>query len=177
MHTYSSALSLVGVSVPAHLAADADVPVLTGPQAQGDLIVIPVSDPVDVEWETLPSNGIQVIRGEAGENTHWLHPGFDSPGVRWAPTAPPPRPTRQAALALGHVLVPEGQSALLIHTDEHGANGIGPGCYAIHRKRQLRLETPAPAAETSRTGSNPGSTPDSRRSLLGRSDAWNYVYD
>ena len=36
---------------------------------------------------------------------------------------------------LGFLRVPPGQSALLLHTDEHGANGIGPGTYAIHRKR------------------------------------------
>lgn len=32
--------------------------------------------------------------------------------------------------------VPEGQTAQLIHTDEHGAAGIGPGLYAIHEKRE-----------------------------------------
>jgi hypothetical protein len=32
--------------------------------------------------------------------------------------------------------VPQGQSAQLIHTDEHGANGIGPGVYWINRKRE-----------------------------------------
>jgi hypothetical protein len=40
---------------------------------------------------------------------------------------------------VGHLCVPQGQTALLIHTDEHGANGIGPGEYAIHRKRQARI--------------------------------------
>jgi hypothetical protein len=68
-----------------------------------------------------------VIRGEATGNTHWLHRGFESPGVRWARAA--------AGARIGYVLVPDGQSALLIHTDEHGANGIGPGTYAVHRKR------------------------------------------
>lgn len=40
-----------------------------------------------------------------------------------------------AGARIGYVLVPDGQSALLIHTDEHGANGIRPGTYAVHRKR------------------------------------------
>ena len=39
MHTYGAALALVGVVVPDHLSAQTEVPVLTGPQAQGDLPV------------------------------------------------------------------------------------------------------------------------------------------
>jgi hypothetical protein len=71
---------------------------------------------------------VQIVRGEATGNTHWLHRGFDSPGVRWA--------AADDSLVLGRLSVPEGESALLIHTDEHGANGIGPGTYALHRKRE-----------------------------------------
>jgi len=80
-----------------------------------------------------------LIRGEATGNTHWLHSGFDSPGVRWAPQSEDdgkPGSADQAALVIGYLDVPAGQSALLIHTDEHGANGIGPGRYVVHRKRQ-----------------------------------------
>jgi hypothetical protein len=57
------------------------------------------------------------VRGEATGNTHWLHQGFDSPGVRWADAVD--------GVRLGYLRVPKGQSALLLHTDEHGANGIG----------------------------------------------------
>jgi hypothetical protein len=71
---------------------------------------------------------VRVVRGEATGNTHWLRRGFDPPGVRWA--------AADDALVLGRLTVPEGQSALLVHTDEHGANGIGPGTYALHRKRE-----------------------------------------
>ena len=171
MHTFGSALSLVGVTVPAHLEADADVPILAGPQAQGDLIVLLAPEPRKAVWEALPGNGIQLIQGEATGNTHWLHPGFDSPGVSWAPIGPQLRPTRDVGLALGHVRIPDGQSALLIHTDEHGANGIGPGCYVIHRKRQLRLAVaaqdrdarPTSAATSIRTRPQPR--------------AWDYVWD
>ena len=35
MHTYRTALALAGLDVPEHLIADAEVPILTGPQAQG----------------------------------------------------------------------------------------------------------------------------------------------
>lgn len=129
--TYARALGLVGVSIPAHLAADAEVPVLTGPQAQGDLLVVPVGPPLDLDWRPLPADGVQVVRGEATGNTHWLHGGFGSSGVRWAESR-----AGGDGLVLGYLHVPDGQSALLIHTDEHGANGIGPGRYAVRRKRE-----------------------------------------
>jgi hypothetical protein len=46
---------------------------------------------------------------------------------------------RRAAIErIGWLEVPTGQSAQLIHTDEHGANGIGPGTYEIRRKREIR---------------------------------------
>jgi hypothetical protein len=131
VHTYATALALSGVTVPDHLTADAAVPILTGPQAQGDLMLLPVPAPTVVQWSAVPTAGIQLIRGEATGNTHWLHTGFESGGVRWAPAADGQR--------IGYLLVPDGQSALLIHTDEHGANGVGPGSYAIHRKRAQRV--------------------------------------
>jgi hypothetical protein len=115
---------VASVAVPEHLAADAEVPVLTGLQAQGDLLVVPVPAPRGARWEPLPAGGHQLVRGEATGNTHWLHQGFDSPGVRWADAVD--------GVRLGFLRVPPGQSALLLHTDEHGANGIGPGTYAVH---------------------------------------------
>jgi len=132
MHTYRTALALAGVPVPEHLVADAEVPILTGPQAQGDLIVLPVATiPAGLTVPRLiGDDGVQVIRGEATGNTHWLHRGFNSPDVRWTPAA-------ADGLTLGYLIVPVGQSAQLIHTDEHGANGVGPGTYQINRKREM----------------------------------------
>jgi hypothetical protein len=40
-------------------------------------------------------------------------------------------------LRLAAVMVPEGQSAELIHTDEHGCNAMGAGVYVIHGKQEL----------------------------------------
>jgi len=180
MHTYTSALSLIGVAVPPHLQADADVPILCTPQAQGDLLIFPVTPPPDLNWEELSGSGIQVIHGEATGNTHWLHPGFDSPGVCWSPVDPENRLGRERGLALGHVRVPAGQSALLIHTDEHGANGIGPGTYAIHGKRQLRLAT-AQQDGVRAPRHAPGSVAVSRAaprvSLFERTASWDFVVD
>lgn len=132
MLTYQDAAEKVGVTVPPHLEASAEVPILTGPQAQGDLLIVPVAIPADVEMLPVPDEGVQVVFGEATGNSHYLHRGFDSPGVAYA--------RLRAGQAIAVVHVPEGQSAQLIHTDEHGANGIGPGSYAIHEKRELRDE-------------------------------------
>ena len=129
--TYQDALEKVGVTVPEHLAADAEIPVLTGPQAQGDLLIIPITG-TRARLEALPTQGVQVVFGEATGNSHYLHRGFDSPDVQWARI--------DQGLRLAVVSVPDGQSAQLIHTDEHGSNGIGPGLYAIHAKRELRDE-------------------------------------
>jgi hypothetical protein len=110
-----------------------------------------------------------VVHGEATGNTHWLHCGFDSPEVRWAPVKP------GTGLLLGKVWVPDGQSALLIHTDEHGANGIGPGTYAIHRKRQLQLRAARPDQATA---TRPISHPNARTlGAFDRAAAWGYVLD
>lgn len=125
--TYEQALSKVGVSVPDHLVADAEIPVLTGPQAQGDLLIFPITS-TRAALVPVPEAGVQLVVGEATGNSHWLHRGFDSPGVAWA------RSTDGLCLAV--ISVPAGQSAQVIHTDEHGANGIGPGLYAVHGKRE-----------------------------------------
>lgn len=127
-HTYASALALADVAIPAHLTADAEVPVLTGPQCQGDLIVLPTDQPLPVDGQFVPDSGVQVVIGEATGNTHWLHRGMDSPSVAWRRT--------DRGLDVGVLHVPAGQSALLVHTDEHGANGIGAGTYLIRRQRE-----------------------------------------
>jgi hypothetical protein len=143
MHTCATALDLAGVTVPDHLLADAAVPLLTGPQAQGDLLVVPAYPLRSTPWRPVPPDGVQLVHGEATGNTHWLHRGFDSSGVTWCRPAGPDEGDR---LVVAHLRVPDGQSALLIHTDEHGANGIGPGDYVIKRKRQLGTEPDEPAA-------------------------------
>ncbi|MCT7361184.1 hypothetical protein A7G45_00010 [Mycolicibacterium llatzerense] len=126
----------MGASLPDHLIADAEVPVLTGVQFQGDIGIIPAeTDPFAAEHVTLlpvPDKGIQAVTGEATGNTHWLHRGFDSPGVLFGRVA--------HELVIGVVSVPVGQTAELIHTDEHGANAMGPGLYVLRGKRELADE-------------------------------------
>lgn len=132
--TYREALDKIGVAVPGHLVADAEVPVLTGPQRQGDISIWPVAHvgfTIDTsKLSPVPDNGIQVVRGEATGNTHWLHRGFGSPGVAWYRIDNDP-------IRIGVIHVPAGQTAELIHTDEHGCNSMGPGTYVLHGKREM----------------------------------------
>lgn len=129
MLTYARALAKHNVTIPEHLVADAEVPVLTGVQAQGDLLIRPIC--MQHAGQPVPDTGVQVIHGEATGNTHWLDRGPDSPGVTWGAPLP-----GADDVVLGVVTVPAGQSAYLVHTDEHGANGIGAGTYEIRRQRE-----------------------------------------
>lgn len=135
--TYGIALAKIGVSLPDHLVAEAEVPIVSGVQFQGDIGIVPAGmdsfDTDRVKLETVPDRGIQVVRGEGTGNTHWLHRGFDSPGVEWARVD-------NHELVLGVVSVPAGESAELIHTDEHGCNAMGPGVYVLRGKREMADE-------------------------------------
>jgi len=126
--TIGSALASVGVTVPEHLIADAEIPVISGVQGQGDLLVFPITSTRE-KLAPVPNEGVQVVFGEATGNSHYLQRGFDSPDVTYARV-------ENNGLLLAVVSVPEGQTAQLVHTDEHGVNGIGPGLYAIHGKRE-----------------------------------------
>lgn len=140
--SYAQALELVGTAVPGHLQADLEVPSLRGVQAQGDLLVFPIAEPDDVAWAPVPATGVQLIRSEATGNTHWLHQDQGSTGVQWAePVRVPVFEEEEPDLRLAYVRVPEGQVGLLIHTEEHGVNGIGPGTYQVNRKREADPES------------------------------------
>lgn len=125
MHTktYREVLAAHAVEIPAHLLADAEVPVATGLQIQGDVAVVPTRPAVEV-GELVPAEGVAVVRGEAGGNTHLLV-GTD---IRW-------RPVIGGGLEYGVVTVPDGGEAFLLHP-EHGATGIGGGCYVLSGQRE-----------------------------------------
>lgn len=122
--TYDRLLAAHGVEVPAHLEAQAAIPVLAGLQAQGDVAVIPDRASAK-KGEPVPAAGVAVVRGESGGNTHLLVADGD---VRWAPVA-------NALLDLGVVTVGPGAVAYLLHP-EHGASGIAPGTYLVRRQRE-----------------------------------------
>lgn len=127
-------------------------PVITGLQAQGDLIIIPwdavIMRHVDKEHvaraEQIPAGGVVVLTGNNGHD-HTLAP---VPGVRWyryrsndfsSSSWRSPTPT-----TLGILVVDEGSVGVLGHI-EHGDSYIGPGRYVIRRQREQADEIRAVA--------------------------------
>jgi hypothetical protein len=111
------------------LAAQVDVPVLTGAQCQGDLIALPrpLAEPAATP---VPPGGVEVL-GAAGGNSHTLL-SWGGPVCRYDVREPGP-----SGLVLGVLTVPAGAVAYLLHGDEHGALAFGPGSYEIRRQRQV----------------------------------------
>lgn len=132
--THRDVLTRANVTPPDDLIADIEVPIISdAPQRQGDVLVWPRPKLGNAERDQMtvvPAEGVPVVVGEATGNTHLLHP---EPGTEclWAPS----RDSRDN-LTLGVLHVPTGGVAWLIHTDEHGANGIGPGTYTLKGKRE-----------------------------------------
>lgn len=123
MNTLSDVMAPHGVEIPAHLEAQAEVPLLAGLQRQGDVIVIPQRSGQIAGLQPIPAEGVAVVRGEAGGNTHLL-----VGAGRWAPNTTDPA-------VQGTLVVDANHGAYLIHP-EHGATGIAPGHYRIGRQRE-----------------------------------------
>ena len=118
------------VDVLEHLDRQAGIPILTGLQMQGDVAVIPATDqraPALGTAVRVPAEGIPVVRGESGGNTHLLL--ADGP-AKWTPIA-----RANNGLDLGILTVPAGSAAYLAHP-EHGYCGIGAGEYTVRRQRE-----------------------------------------
>lgn len=133
-HTFGSVLALYDVQIPDETLAELEVPVLSGPQRQGDVLIVPAGriGKAHREARPIPADGVAVVRGEATGNTHLLHAEGD---CLWAPAD-----LSGGSVNLGTLLVDPGAVAYLIHTDEHGANAIRPGCYSLHGKREMAAE-------------------------------------
>lgn len=132
IRTLTDVLSPFDVAVADQALADIEVPVLADPQAQGDVFILPRRGWSAAERDastTVPPEGVAVVRGEATGNTHLLTAADGE--VRWLPAEP-----QDGGVLLGSLCVAEGATAYLIHTDEHGANGIAPATYRLHGKRE-----------------------------------------
>jgi len=84
-HKLTTIFDRHNVSIPPDLAADIDVPVLTGPQRQGDVGIFPRPPAGAAELTSMspiPAEGVRVVRGEATGNAHILH--ADGPAVLWS---------------------------------------------------------------------------------------------
>ncbi len=130
MTTLTTLVDRHGVDVLDHLDRDTLVPILGGLQAQGDIIVVPAvtaNRPTAIARAAVPRQGVAVVRGENGGNTHLLLAEGDA---YWDAHTP-----RDGELKLGTLTVAEGATAYLAHP-EHGYAGIAPGTYEIRRQRE-----------------------------------------
>lgn len=115
-----------------HLERQVAIPVLDGPQAQGDLIVLPaamvptVTDRGWTPWRPVPAGGVELVRGVAGNNPHTL---VADPGTcEWTTSVRDP-------LELAIVLFTNTAPAYLIHP-EHGGSGVAPGRWVVRRQQE-----------------------------------------
>ena len=127
--TIDSMTARTGVTVLDHIDPTAEVPVVSAAAAQGDVSILRVTTPAATT--PMPSR-VDVVRGEAGGNTHSLHPSGD---CFWDGHA-----ARSVTdLTLGTLTVPEGSTAVLAH-HEHGFLEVAPGTYRIGRQREYAGE-------------------------------------
>ena len=129
MRTLATLIHTHGVDVDAHLDREITVPVTTGLQRQGDIIVIPTPN-LRPATTAVPTTGYPVVRGEAGGNTHLLL-SDTAGGVFYDLT----QPRSDLDLDLGTLTVADGATGYLAHP-EHGYAGIAPGTYTIRRQRE-----------------------------------------
>jgi hypothetical protein len=138
-------ISRYGVDVATHLDRDADIPVLTAPQIQGDVSIRRARlrwfrgrRPARIRRSAvtpIPPEGVVVSTGREGHE-HRLLPGparFDRV-FSWSGSSP----------LIGILTVPAGCEQYLAH-DEHGYLGIGPGSYEVGRQREWTPSTLAGA--------------------------------
>jgi hypothetical protein len=125
-------LDRTGLDVLDHLERDITVPVIDGLQAQGDLIVIPLRLLNTVRfqewthWRPVPADGVELVRGVAGNNPHTLV--ADAGGCEWTTGIHDPL---RLAIAVFRNTVP----VYLVHP-EHGASGVAPGCWLVRRQQE-----------------------------------------
>lgn len=124
MLNLQTAEELYGVTHLEHLDKQADIPVVSGIAAQGD-VLIRRNDRIKGALTPIPAAGFPVVRGEAGGNTHAVYgTGFYDPAPRF-----------ESELTLGTLTVPVGEQVLLSHP-EHGGLVIEPGTYEMRRQRE-----------------------------------------
>lgn len=109
------------------LEPDVEVPVLSAPQAQGDVTIWPIQNfgrtPATDLSVPITSDGVTVL---SGQHDHVLTVG-DGGEATWAPC------TERGTVVLG---VLETDSECQLWHTEHGLNLIAPGKYVINRRRE-----------------------------------------
>jgi hypothetical protein len=120
-------IEATGLDVLTELDRQLDIPLLSGPQRQGDVLIRPAkvgaTNPV-------PPSGTPVVRGESGGNTHAIVADGEVYCDVFTPSA--------SNLTVAYLTVKSGE-AVLCHP-EHGFNRIAPGSYEIRRQREQMEE-------------------------------------
>ena len=122
MHTLGNLIETHKVQVLDYLDRQVTVPVSTGLQRQGDVLIVPTAAPGGGETP-VPPGGVPVVKGEAGGNTHTLVGDATCRQLEADPTD----------LTIATVTV--RTEAYLAHP-EHGYLGLGAGSYEVRRQRQ-----------------------------------------
>jgi hypothetical protein len=127
MLTIEQAIAVFSVTIDEHLGRQAEIPVLSGLQFQGDVAVVPVPDGKPAS-HPIPETGVPVVGGQGEVNTHLLLAAgqafFNS---------------QRSGIRLGTLTVPEGAIAYLAHP-EHAFTAIAPGTYELRRQREQEYE-------------------------------------
>lgn len=134
--TYEEVAIRTATNIPAHLNAQAEIPLAApdAPNRQGDVYIMQ-DGPYDLKGEgiSLDGQGYKVVRGEAERNSHILNDGGQ--GCRFYPGV-----QREPVLDYGVLDVPEGAEAVLTHTAEHGSIRFGHGQYRVWGQAAFREE-------------------------------------
>jgi hypothetical protein len=122
-------------AVLAALAADADIPVITGaPVIQGDIAILPADGLVAAAAEPLPAGGVVLARGQGGHAHLLLGRVLYAPG-------------RPGGQTVGTITVPDGETGYVAHGDgspvsalsrdaEHALAAFGAGTWVARRQRE-----------------------------------------
>lgn len=110
------------------MLADVDVPVLSGPQPQGDLLAVPTDRHHDDSAVDVPRAGVDIIEAVNGGHAHTLiaPDGGATVQVR--------RPTEADDLVLA--VIECTRPVYLLHA-EHGATGLAAGRWEIRGQREF----------------------------------------
>ena len=125
MTTYKEVADRTETEIPAHLVAQADIPVVTSGQ-QGDVVIVPldIQNPLAGEAHRLDKGGYNVVSGDIGRNQHIL--SSSSPKSRYHEGA-----TIDDKRDFGVLTVAPDDTVVLSHTGEHGAIEFPEGVYRV----------------------------------------------
>lgn len=130
-HTTESIHAQFGVSLLDQEYPELEVPIVSGNQRQGDVMILKVTHDRTDGAAPIGAQGVVVVRAETdAANTHTLYALTGE--CKWLPN-----PNASADLVQGWLTVPGIGEATLLHTSEHSAVGIGPGTYEIRRQQEF----------------------------------------